>query len=67
MMSGVTDCYQPAERRFRLTRGILEVLLEAKQPTCMITKNSLVLRDLDIIQRLAAENLISVAISIHAR
>jgi len=64
MMSGVTDCYQPAERRFKLTRGILEVLLEAKQPVCMITKNSLILRDLDLIGPLAAENLISVAVSI---
>ena len=49
MMSGVTDCYQPAERRFKLTRGILEVLLEARQPVCMVTKNSLILRDLDVI------------------
>jgi DNA repair photolyase len=64
MMSGVTDCYQPAERRFRLTRGILEVLLEARQPVCMVTKNALILRDLDVIGRLAAENLISVAVSI---
>ena len=64
MMSGVTDCYQPAERRFKLTRGLLEVLLEAKQPVCMITKNSLILRDLDIIRQLTAENLISVALSI---
>lgn len=64
MMSGVTDCYQPAERRFKLTRGLLEVLLEAKQPVCMITKNSLVLRDLDLIRAMAAENLICVALSI---
>jgi DNA repair photolyase len=64
MISGVTDCYQPAERRFKLTRGILEVLLEAKQPVCMITKNSLILRDLDLIRALAAENLITVALSI---
>ncbi len=64
MVSGVTDCYQPAERRFKLTRGLLEVLLEAKQPVCMITKNSLILRDLDLIRALAAENLISVALSI---
>src|SRR5262245_62909113 len=48
-ISGVTDCYQPAERRFQLTRGILEVLLEARQPACIITKNVLVLRDLDLI------------------
>jgi len=64
MMSGVTDCYQPAERRFKLTRGILEVLLEARQPVCMITKNSLILRDLDLIRALAAENLVCVALSI---
>lgn len=64
MMSGVTDCYQPAERRFKLTRGILQVLLEAKQPVCMVTKNALVLRDLDILAPMAAENLVSVAISI---
>src|SRR3989440_10549423 len=64
MISGVTDCYQPAERRFKLTRGILEVLLEAKQPVCLITKNSLILRDLDLIRALAAQNLISVALSI---
>jgi DNA repair photolyase len=64
MMSGVTDCYQPAERRFQLTRGLLEVLLEAHQPVCMITKNSLILRDLDLIRRMAENNLISVAISV---
>jgi len=64
MMSGVTDCYQPAERRFKLTRGILEVLLEARQPVCIVTKNSLILRDLDLISGLAAENLISVAVSL---
>jgi DNA repair photolyase len=64
MMSGVTDCYQPAERRFKLTRGILEVLLEARQPVCMITKNALILRDIDIIGQLAERNLISVALSI---
>jgi DNA repair photolyase len=64
MISGVTDCYQPAERRFKLTRGILEVLLEARQPACMITKNSLVCRDLDILAPLAVHNLVSVALSI---
>src|SRR5262245_59017229 len=64
MMSGVTDCYQPAERRFKLTRGILEVLLEARQPVCMITKNSLILLDLGIIRPMAEQRLISVAISV---
>src|SRR5687767_5968224 len=64
MISGVTDCYQPAERRFKLTRGLLEVLLEARQPACMITKNSLVLRDLDLLGPLAERRLVSMALSI---
>jgi DNA repair photolyase len=64
MISGVTDCYQPAERRFRLTRGILEVLLEARQPCGIITKNALILRDLDLLGPLADLNLVHVAISL---
>jgi DNA repair photolyase len=64
MMSGVTDCYQPAEREFKLTRSILEVMLEARQPVCMITKNALVLRDLDLLSQMAQRRLISAAISI---
>lgn len=64
MISGVTDCYQPAERRFRLTRGLLEVLLEARQPACMITKNSLVCRDLDLLALMAERRLASMALSI---
>jgi DNA repair photolyase len=64
MISGVTDCYQPAEREHKLTRGILEVLLEAHQPACLITKNALVLRDLDLIAAMAATNLISIAVSV---
>ena len=62
--SGVTDCYQPAERRFRLTRACLEVLAEHRHPTSVITKNSLILRDLDILRDMAARNLVSVAISV---
>jgi len=64
MIAGVTDCYQPAERRFKLTRGILEVLLESRQPVCMITKNSLVCRDLDLLAPMAERRLVSVALSI---
>jgi DNA repair photolyase len=64
MISGVTDCYQPAERQFKLTRGILEVLLEAEHPFTMITKNSLILRDLDLFREFAKRNLAAVAISI---
>ncbi|WP_148075948.1 PA0069 family radical SAM protein [Bythopirellula goksoeyrii] len=62
--SGVTDCYQPAEREFRLTRACLEVVLEANQPVHLITKNALVLRDLDLLRELAAKNLVRVAVSI---
>lgn len=62
--SGVTDCYQPAEREFRLTRQCLEIALECRQPVSIITKNALVLRDLEIIQRLAADNLVHVYLSI---
>jgi DNA repair photolyase len=62
--SGVTDCYQPAERQFRLTRGCLEVALECRQPVYIITKNALVLRDLDLLREMAAERLVQVYVSI---
>ncbi len=64
VLSGVTDCYQPAERRFRLTRACLEVLLEAGQPLGIITKNALVTRDLDLLTAFAARNLVQVRISL---
>lgn len=63
-MSGVTDCYQPAERRFRLTRGLLEVMTEANQPTGIITKNALVTRDLDLLAPMARRRLVHVFLSI---
>ncbi|HNR54269.1 MAG TPA: PA0069 family radical SAM protein, partial [Flavobacteriales bacterium] len=63
MFSGNTDCYQPVERTERITRRMLEVLLEFRHPVGMITKNALVLRDLNILSELAAMNLVSVAIS----
>src|SRR5579872_5831409 len=62
--SGVTDCYQPAERRFRITRGCLEVALEARQPVGIITKNALVLRDLDLLQEMARLHLMHVNLSV---
>lgn len=62
--SGVTDCYQPAERSFRLTRTCLEVALECRQPISIVTKNALVVRDLDILSQLAADNLVHVYLSI---
>ncbi|TWT55468.1 Radical SAM superfamily protein [Thalassoglobus neptunius] len=62
--SGVTDCYQPAEREFRLTRQCLEVALECRQPISIVTKNAVVLRDLEILKGLAADNLVHVYLSI---
>ncbi len=64
VLSGNTDCYQPLERKYRLTRQLLEVMLEYKHPVSIITKNALVLRDIDILVELQKENLISVNISI---
>lgn len=64
MLSGVTDCYQPAERRFRLTRGCLEVALEARQPIAIVTKNALVTRDIDVLSEMAKRQVVAVAISI---
>ena len=63
-MSGVTDCYQPAERRFRLTRACLEVFAEFRQPVGIITKNFLVTRDLDLLAELAHYQCVHVTITI---
>ncbi|MCA9132541.1 MAG: PA0069 family radical SAM protein [Planctomycetales bacterium] len=62
--SGVTDCYQPAERRFQLTRQCLNIAAEFRQPVSIVTKNALVVRDLDILQRLAQDHLLHVFLSI---
>tara|TARA_R110002049_G_scaffold114927_1_gene266642 strand:- start:55311 stop:56384 length:1074 start_codon:yes stop_codon:yes gene_type:complete len=64
VMSGNTDCYQPAEKQFEITRQCLEVFLKYKHPVVVITKNALILRDLDLLKTLAKENLIGVNISI---
>lgn len=64
MMSGVTDCYQPAERHFRLTRRCLEVLVEFRQPVGIITKNFLVTRDVDLLAELARHQCVSVSVSV---
>src|SRR5207245_9869455 len=63
-LSGVTDCYQPGERKFRLTRGCLEVAVEAQQPMSLIHKNALVPRDLDLLRGLATANLVRVFLSV---
>ncbi len=62
--SGVTDCYQPAERGFRLTRGCLEVAAECRQPIGIVTKNALVIRDLDLLRELAAHRAVRVCVSV---
>ena len=64
MFSGNTDCYQPMERKYRITRSLLEICLEYKNPVGIITKNSLVLRDVDILKELAARRLVHVMISV---
>lgn len=63
-MSGNTDCYQPAERRFRITRSCLEVLHEFRNPVGIVTKNYLVTRDVDILKEFTSWNGVLVAVSI---
>lgn len=63
-LSGNTDCYQPAEKKFELTRQLLKVCLEFNQPVAIITKNAGILRDKDILQEMAAKHLVSALVSI---
>lgn len=64
MLSGNTDCYQPAERQFEITRKILKVCLDYRHPISILSKNALVLRDLDLLKPMAEQNLVSVGLSI---
>ncbi len=64
VLSGNTDCYQPAEQRFRLTRKCLEVFYKYRHPVGIITKNAWVLQDLDVLKKLNDEQLVAVNISI---
>jgi DNA repair photolyase len=63
-LSGNTDCYQPLERTYQITRSLLKIFARYQHPVSIITKNSLILRDLDILQDLAAQRLVHVYISI---
>jgi len=63
-LSGNTDCYQPIEKKHQLTRQILQICLEFKQPISIITKNALLLRDIDLLEELAFYNLLLVNMSI---
>ena len=65
-MSGVTDCYQPVERRLQLTRRCLAVLAEFRNPVSIVTKNYLVTRDIDLLQELAAHHAAIVYLSINS-
>jgi DNA repair photolyase len=63
-ISGVTDCYQPVERKLKITRSLLEVLLEFRHPVGLITKNELICRDLDLLKELAALNCAAAFVSV---
>lgn len=62
--SGNTDCYQPVEKQLELTRKCLEVFLKFRNPVGIITKNALILRDLDLLQELAKYDLVATTLSI---
>ncbi len=63
-LSGNTDCYQPAEREFQLTRQLLDLCLRYRHPVDIITKNALILRDVDLLSQMAALNLVNVYITL---
>lgn len=64
VLSGNTDCYQPAEKKFKLTRACLSVFLKYRHPVGIITKNALILRDIDLLKQLQQMGLIKVYISL---
>jgi DNA repair photolyase len=64
VFSGVTDCYQPAERQFQITRACVSVAAECRQPIGIITKNALVVRDVDLFSQLAEFHAVGVSLSI---
>ena len=64
MLSGNTDCYQPAEQKYRLTRSLLEVCNEFNQPVGILTKNSWIIKDKDILQEMSKKRLVSAMVSV---
>src|SRR5256714_1451211 len=64
VLSGVTDPYQPVERKLRITRGCLDILAKFRNPVAIITKNHLVTRDIDILRQLATCNAVAVNVSV---
>ncbi|HUH33555.1 MAG TPA: PA0069 family radical SAM protein [Daejeonella sp.] len=66
MLSGNTDCYQPIERKLKITRSLLEVFLKYKHPVSLISKNNLMLRDIDLLSELAALDLVHVSVTLNS-
>ena len=64
MLSGNTDCYQPIERQLKITRSLLQLFLRYRNPVSIITKNNIILRDIDILTELASLGLVHVNLSI---
>ena len=64
VLSGNTDCYQPAEKKLEITRKLLQTFWKFRHPVGIITKNALIQRDIDILKDLASENLVHVNLSI---
>ncbi|MEQ8470427.1 MAG: PA0069 family radical SAM protein [Marinoscillum sp.] len=64
MLSGNTDCYQPLEKEMGLTRKVLKMLLKYQNPVSIITKNALILKDLDVLEEMARKSLVHVYLSI---
>ena len=64
VLSGNTDCYQPIEKKLQITRELLKTFLRFRHPVGIITKNSLILRDLDILKELHQHKLVAVNVSI---
>jgi len=59
-----TDCYQPIERKYRITRQVLEVLAQCEHPVTIVTKSALIERDLDLLAEMGRKNLVKVFVSI---
>lgn len=66
MLSGNTDCYQPIERKLKITRSLLEIFLKYKHPVSIISKNNLILRDLDLLEKLNDLDLVHVAVTLNS-
>lgn len=66
MMSGNTDCYQPIERKLKITRSLLKVFLKYRHPVSIISKNNLIGRDTDILEELARLDLVHVAVTLNS-